>query len=653
VAIDVFICHSSQDRDRVIEICESLERSGMTCWMAPRNVPAGAEWPAAISQAISDCLLVLVVLSEKSIESNQVGREIGNAAERGKTIIPYRLDASPLSGIAAYYLSSVHHIDGTEADAVCLEILSRAVRKKLNELSRTPVAVSVPTAEPEPAPRPTRALTTPVPVEGVPGFGSCADCQVVVCYAAEDDGEASAVFGYLVRYGLRGYMHPDDTSGKLWALEMKRAMETTKAVVFVMSEAATVSARVERIALYANLSNKPVYEYRLANFKPTEALKRSLPNSYVIEAWKAPPEIMMRRLFSLVSEETMRVPDEHPSAPIIPVAKTKPLSSIVDEPKRKTRFGAWFALASLSIVAAGAGYVAMNRESAVAQALTFKPKSKPKGKTSALRAEVESAFATAASSSPVQTSPIKPVAALTAKLGEQLKVGDVFDASLKLVYSENDIDLASLTCNGTYTLVARDVVGGQVSYRWKTLFKDSNEKSKAVTGEAVWPEPTETSDQVSWIPPSPCASLPEISEDTKGELRVESLPDITWKVSRLTPEKVTFDFEETLAKQQLIVAKTDEDQKGVKIALTTINHQLNRRGKRALRNENWTLRTVECEVDVATSAPTWKIIKETQLASERRTDVEPENGVVTIVYEMRRRENPPVVTPSRPGVQPK
>jgi hypothetical protein len=44
MAHDVFISHSSKDKLTADAICHSLEQNGIRCWIAPRDVRAGANY---------------------------------------------------------------------------------------------------------------------------------------------------------------------------------------------------------------------------------------------------------------------------------------------------------------------------------------------------------------------------------------------------------------------------------------------------------------------------------------------------------------------------------------------------------------------------------------------------------------------------------
>ncbi len=66
----VFISYASQDAAVANAIVESLEQQALKCWLAPRDVRAGAQYADAIVRAISGAKAVVLVLSESAIRSD-------------------------------------------------------------------------------------------------------------------------------------------------------------------------------------------------------------------------------------------------------------------------------------------------------------------------------------------------------------------------------------------------------------------------------------------------------------------------------------------------------------------------------------------------------------------------------------------------------
>lgn len=113
---DVFISHSSIDKAVADKLCEELEARGLKCWIAPRDIAAGSEWAAAISDAISETKVMLLIYSHHSSQSTQVPKEINLAESWGKIVIPYKIDDAQLEGVFAYFLAGAHWILANPAE---------------------------------------------------------------------------------------------------------------------------------------------------------------------------------------------------------------------------------------------------------------------------------------------------------------------------------------------------------------------------------------------------------------------------------------------------------------------------------------------------------------------------------------------------------
>ena len=84
----VFITHSSKDKKTAIRIRDYLEKNGIICWMAPRDIPVGAEWAKGILEGINNASAMLLVFSSNSNDSPQVRREIERAIHNNIPIFP-------------------------------------------------------------------------------------------------------------------------------------------------------------------------------------------------------------------------------------------------------------------------------------------------------------------------------------------------------------------------------------------------------------------------------------------------------------------------------------------------------------------------------------------------------------------------------------
>ncbi len=108
---DVFISYSSRNMETALAICHVLENNNIRCWMAPRNIPAGADYGDVIDRAITECKVFLLLYSEPATTSPWVNGELNLAFTEGRHIVPYRIDQTPLKGARRVMLNQRHWID--------------------------------------------------------------------------------------------------------------------------------------------------------------------------------------------------------------------------------------------------------------------------------------------------------------------------------------------------------------------------------------------------------------------------------------------------------------------------------------------------------------------------------------------------------------
>lgn len=102
----VFVSYTSHDRATADLVCAVLERHGIECWIAPRNVPPGFPWAETIVEAISRSEVVLALISRDAYRSDPMAHEMERADSDRIPILPVRLDAAPLEGQFKYFLGN-------------------------------------------------------------------------------------------------------------------------------------------------------------------------------------------------------------------------------------------------------------------------------------------------------------------------------------------------------------------------------------------------------------------------------------------------------------------------------------------------------------------------------------------------------------------
>src|SRR5688500_12664000 len=110
----VFISHSVADRGAAEAIRAALEAQGVACWIAPRDIPPGAGWAAAIMAGIAETELLLLVHSAAGAGSPMVLREVNAAIDGRKPIVPVRIDAALPRDAMLFYLGGTHWLDASD-----------------------------------------------------------------------------------------------------------------------------------------------------------------------------------------------------------------------------------------------------------------------------------------------------------------------------------------------------------------------------------------------------------------------------------------------------------------------------------------------------------------------------------------------------------
>jgi hypothetical protein len=151
MAYDVFLSHSHVDKSHADAICHCLERAGVRCWVAPRDIRPSEDWAEAIINGMDQCRILLLIFSSSSNNSPQVRREVERAVNKGLTILPFRIEAVAPSKSLEYFISTQHWLDafGRDLDA------------SLAELQQSVTAVLGPRTQIDAAPAPSAPIVLP------------------------------------------------------------------------------------------------------------------------------------------------------------------------------------------------------------------------------------------------------------------------------------------------------------------------------------------------------------------------------------------------------------------------------------------------------------------------------------------------------------
>lgn len=111
MAHDVFISYATPDKPIADAVCATLERRGIRCWIAPRDVIPGTSYGGSIVDAIDTTRAVVFVLSSQSNSSPYALREVERAVSYGKPVVPLRIEDVRPSRDLELFVSSQHWLD--------------------------------------------------------------------------------------------------------------------------------------------------------------------------------------------------------------------------------------------------------------------------------------------------------------------------------------------------------------------------------------------------------------------------------------------------------------------------------------------------------------------------------------------------------------
>lgn len=89
---DIFIIHAATDWAAALDLARELEAAGYTTWYSERDSLPGGSYSAQGSEGIKHARAVVLLISRRSIDSNEVGAEVFDAYEQEKPFLPILVD---------------------------------------------------------------------------------------------------------------------------------------------------------------------------------------------------------------------------------------------------------------------------------------------------------------------------------------------------------------------------------------------------------------------------------------------------------------------------------------------------------------------------------------------------------------------------------
>ena len=106
----VFLSHHSSKAELVEHLSRYLEKNDIQTWYAPRDIPAGSDWPSQIENAVRNCGAFVLLFCAKADSSQQVKRELALADKYKKPVFWLKVENVEPNNLG-YFLTATQWID--------------------------------------------------------------------------------------------------------------------------------------------------------------------------------------------------------------------------------------------------------------------------------------------------------------------------------------------------------------------------------------------------------------------------------------------------------------------------------------------------------------------------------------------------------------
>lgn len=134
---EIFISYSTVDTVNAETVRNVLEKNGLSCWMAPRDIPGGSNYTKEIPIAIRNCKVFVLILSKNAQSSHWVLKELDSAVNCGKVILPFMLEECILNDEFNFLLTGAQRYAAYQKKAEAMETLISRIRGILDAPAAT------------------------------------------------------------------------------------------------------------------------------------------------------------------------------------------------------------------------------------------------------------------------------------------------------------------------------------------------------------------------------------------------------------------------------------------------------------------------------------------------------------------------------------
>jgi adenylate cyclase len=108
---EVFLSYSRDDQERVFELVGKLRAAGVSLWIDQGAIDAASLWSEQIVDALESAKVLLLIVTESAVRSDNVAKEVMLVSERKGHILPVYLEPTVIPSALRYQLAGIQHID--------------------------------------------------------------------------------------------------------------------------------------------------------------------------------------------------------------------------------------------------------------------------------------------------------------------------------------------------------------------------------------------------------------------------------------------------------------------------------------------------------------------------------------------------------------
>ena len=150
---DIFISYKSEEYNTAKWVRDYLEKCGLSVWMAPEDIHGGGSYAEYIPDAIENCKAFVLILSEKAQNSKWVTRELDQAINENKEILPFMIEKVELNKAFRFYLANIQAYPAYSDIRGQLETMTREILSIEGiTVNKPEVKKPVPAVQPKPQP---------------------------------------------------------------------------------------------------------------------------------------------------------------------------------------------------------------------------------------------------------------------------------------------------------------------------------------------------------------------------------------------------------------------------------------------------------------------------------------------------------------------